>query len=472
MINFKNTYAKLPDKFFERVLPAKFDNPKLIHFNNELATELEINFQDISEEELTQIFSGQNILDGSEPMALAYAAHQFGNFVPQLGDGRAHLLGEVNGNDIQLKGSGQTRFSRNGDGRSGLGPVIREYLLSEAMHYLHVPTTRALCAVTTGEQVIRQCQEPGGVFTRVAPSHVRVGTFQYFTVREDVEGLRTLMDYTINRHYSKLNSIKDETEKALAFITSVGEAQAKLISKWMALGFIHGVMNTDNYTVGGFTIDFGPCAFMDEFKFDKVFSSIDRNGRYAYQNQLAIGQWNLMRLADCLLPIIDQDEKEAISKVEKIIPGIVEQFNEEHFKAMANKFGFVDPQESDKDIIGLFLGYLQEHGCDFTQSFRNLTSLFNGDSSTYPKDPKLDAFVKLWKERVTDVSSLNLVNPFIIPRNHQVERAIQEANEGDYSLFKLFLEAIKNPFVQDEQYGEFYKAPTEEQKVKRTFCGT
>ncbi len=296
MISFNNSYSKLPDIFYERVKPASFSGPKLLMFNEDLAKELKIDFESSTEERLAQVFSGQELLEGSEPLAQAYAAHQFGHFVPQLGDGRAHLLGETQGLDIQLKGSGQTRFSRRGDGRSALGPVVREYIVSEAMHALGVPTTRALAAVLTGEQVYRGEQEPGGVFTRVASSHLRVGTFQYFMAREDKESLRILMNYAIDRHYPDLSSEEDESKKALQFLKEVGKRQAELIAHWMSLGFIHGVMNTDNFSVAGITIDFGPCAFMDEFRENKVFSSIDKNGRYAYSNQIAIGQWNILRL--------------------------------------------------------------------------------------------------------------------------------------------------------------------------------
>ncbi len=472
MINFKNTYSKLPERFFERVNPAKFKNPSLISFNYKLAYELGINADGVSEDELALIFSGQKILDGMESISTAYAAHQFGHFVPQLGDGRAHLLGEVNGFDIQLKGSGQSRFSRNGDGRSALGPVIREYLVSEAMFYLGVPTTRALCAVTSGEDVYRSEVEPGGIFTRIAPSHIRVGTFQYFASRNDLEGLKILLDYSIKRHYPELNEIEDESLKSLKFIQAVAEAQAKLVSKWMALGFIHGVMNTDNFSIAGFTIDFGPCAFMDEYKENKVFSSIDRNARYAYNNQINIAQWNLLRLAECLLPLIDNDNDISISKVEEMFPAISKKFEKEYLKSMGEKFGINNPIETDKIIITEFLNYLEEEELDFTLGYRKIKDLYNGDTSFYPNVFKLEKFLEIWKTRVSDVSNLDLINPLYIPRNHQIERAIVKARKGDYKIFNDLKELLQNPFTENIQYSEYAIPPKPEERVTQTFCGT
>ncbi|MBT7610733.1 MAG: YdiU family protein [Bacteriovoracaceae bacterium] len=472
MINFFNSYSKLPERFFERVSPAKFKNPKLISFNYKLAAELKIDVEGVSEKELALIFSGQKILSGSEPISTAYAAHQFGHFVPQLGDGRAHLLGEVNGFDVQLKGSGQTPFSRNGDGRSGLGPVIREYLVSEAMYHLAVPTTRALSAVTTGENVFRQNVEPGAVFTRIAPSHIRVGTFQYFACHNDFEGLKELLAYSINRHYPNLEAIESLPLRVISFIQSVGDAQAKLISKWMALGFIHGVMNTDNYSVGGFTIDYGPCAFMDEYKEHKVFSSIDRHGRYSYKNQIHIGQWNLLRLADCLLPLIDENKDVAISKVEKIIPTIIEKFDNEYLKSMGSKFGILNIIDSDKTLVNDFLSYIEEEELDFTLAFRNLIDLFNGKTCFYPNISKLESFIQKWRNRVTDVSSLNTINPLLIPRNHQIERAIVQANNGDYKIFNDLKKALQAPYSENSQYSKYVIPPKLDERITETFCGT
>ena len=309
-MNFDNTYRQLPDHFYSEHMPARFSQPKLLAFNKDLADELGFDFTDKSDDELAMIFSGQEILEGSEPIAQAYAAHQFGHFVPQLGDGRALLLGEVIGKndkryDIQLKGSGQTIFSRRGDGMSALGPVIREYIVSEAMYALGVPATRALAAVATGDLVQRETSEPGGVFTRVAASHIRIGTFQFFAAREDTKGLDTLLEYAATRHYP---DIVDSENLALDFLRKVIEKQISLVAHWMSLGFIHGVMNTDNMTISGETIDFGPCAFMDKFHHEKVFSSIDLNSRYSYGNQGPILSWNMSRLAECLIPLVHQDE--------------------------------------------------------------------------------------------------------------------------------------------------------------------
>lgn len=472
MINFLNSYSKLPERFFERVNPAKFKDPKLISFNYELASELGIKTEGVSEEELAMVFSGQKILPGSGPISMVYAAHQFGHFVPELGDGRAHLLGEVNGFDIQLKGSGRSRFSRNGDGRSALGPVVREYLLSEAMFHLGVPSTRALAVVATGEDVYRNNIGPGGVFTRVAPSHIRVGTFQYFAYNNDIDGLKQLLEYSISRHYPELEAIGSLSHRALSFIKSVGDAQAKLISKWMSFGFIHGVMNTDNYSIGGFTIDFGPCAFMDEYYENKVFSSIDRNGRYSYNNQINIAQWNLLRLADCLLPFIDENNDRAISKVQEIFPTIAQQFDNEYLKSMGSKFGISNVIDSDKKIVDEFLNYLEEEELDFTLAFRNLIDLFNGKTCFYPNVSKLESFMKKWKNRVTDVTNLNSINPLLIPRNHQIERAIVQANIGDYKIFNDLKEALKTPFSKSTPYAEYAIPPKVNERITETFCGT
>lgn len=469
MTPFNNSYTKLPERFFERTNPEEFLNPKLIQFNHELAIELGINLKG---ENLELIFSGQKLLKGCEPIAMAYAAHQFGHFVPQLGDGRALLLGEINGFDIQLKGSGQTRYSRNGDGRSALGPVIREYIVSEAMFKLGVPTTRALAAVLSGENVFRNTQEPGGIFTRVSPSHIRVGTFQYFAHNEDREGLEILLNYSIARHYPELSKIDDLSTRALAFIKAVGTAQASLISKWMSFGFIHGVMNTDNYSVGGFTIDYGPCAFMDEYKENKVFSSIDKNGRYSYKNQIEIGQWNLLRLVDCLLIFIDEDIDSAIAKVKSMISPILENFENKRWEQMAPKFGISDYQKTDDLLMKEFLQYLEDEELDFTLSFRNLFELFHNRSDYFPKNSTLENFILKWKKRVKSVEELNSINPLFIPRNHQIEKAISHANRGDYSIFNELLEVLKNPFDKNNPLEKYSIPPKVEERVTKTFCGT
>jgi uncharacterized protein YdiU (UPF0061 family) len=472
-MKFENTYTTLPERFYERVKPQGFSSPKLLLLNMDLATELGINLDSYSSEELAMIFSGQDLLPGSDPIAMAYAGFQFGHPVPQLGDGRAHLLGEINGYDIQLKGSGRTKFSRNGDGLSALGPVIREYIVSEAMHALGVPTTRALCAVVTGERVLRQNGiEPGGVFTRVADSHLRVGTFQYFAFRKDLEAIELLIDYTIERHYRELKSLSTMKQKCLGLLKELIKKQALLVGKWSALGFIHGVMNTDNFSIAGITIDYGPCAFMDEFKFDKVFSSIDRNGRYSYFNQIPIAGWNVLRLADCLLPFIDEDGEKAMVIVEEELKELMQLFHSERLKLLASKFGIEDYQHEDEALIMEFLEYLEENALDFTLSFRDLKKLFYGESQHVQNDAKLDTWIHKWKDRVDKVDHLDKVNPLYIPRNHQVEKAIRLAYEGDYSHFKLMNKVLKHPFSKQDDADDLIKAPMPDQRVYQTFCGT
>ncbi|MBK24726.1 MAG: hypothetical protein CME70_12080 [Halobacteriovorax sp.] len=461
MINFENTYSNLPEEFYEKADPASFPKASLLAFNYKLAEELGIDVSSKSEAQLAMIFSGQEILEGSEPLAMAYAGHQFGHFVPQLGDGRALLLGETKGFDIQLKGGGRTFFSRGGDGKSALGPVIREYILSEAMHQLKVPTTRALAAVLTNEPVYRQEAEPGGVFTRVAKSHLRVGTFQFFASRQDHKNLKVLMDYAIKRHYPKATS-------PIEFLVEVAKAQAELTAIWTSLGFIHGVMNTDNSSIAGITIDYGPCAFMDEYKAQKVFSSIDRNGRYAFMNQGPITQWNILRLAECLIPLIDPDENKAVSKIEeslKFLPGLIQEKIEEKF---SEKLGLPD---SNRILNHLFLSYLEENQLDFTLSFRNLPELFNGDSKGYPDTEKLQRFLSEWRP-VAKTKELHSINPLYIPRNHQVQRVIDDIYKGQLDSFKNMNKVLENPYSFNQELDHFKEPPTNEQRVTETFCGT
>lgn len=472
LIKFNNTYSKLPSRFFDKSKPASFSDPKLLMFNRDLANSLEMDFEAKSDDELALIFSGQKILDGSEPLSQAYAAYQFGHKVPVLGDGRAHLLGETKGFDIQLKGSGQSAFSRRGDGRSSLGPVVREYIVSEAMHHLGVPTTRALAAVSTGENVYRQEVEPGGVFTRVASSHIRVGTFQYFAFKGDWEGVETLLNYTIQRHYPELSHIDNVKDKAIAFINSVGHKQAILVAHWMSLGFIHGVMNTDNFSVAGITIDFGPCAFIDEFNHKKVFSSIDKLGRYSYQNQISIAQWNMLRLAECFLHFIDEDVARAAQYLEEQIDDMMNNFNSIYSSKMAEKFGIKNYQKSDDQIIGTFLSYLEKEELDFTLSFRYLKDLFEGTHPHFKQTKELETFLGMWRKRIDNAQGLDLVNPLYIPRNHQVEKAIQGSFKGDLKVFNELVNVTKNPFQKNDRL-DFYKdAPTQAERVLATFCGT
>lgn len=479
MINFNNTYTNLPNNFYAPAQAQELKAPKLLAFNRSLSLEiLGPELDKRSEEELAALFSGQIIPQSAQPIALAYAGHQFGNFVPQLGDGRALLLGEVvlsnhKRYDIQLKGSGRTPFSRGGDGNSSLGPVIREYIVSEAMYYLGVPTTRALAAVATGEEVYRETAHPGGILTRVAASHIRIGTFEYLAANNDLEGIKTLTKYCINRHYPELH---DDLDHYISFIKAVSKKQAKMVAKWMSLGFIHGVMNTDNMTISGETIDFGPCAFMDNFSDTKVFSSIDRHGRYAYNNQLEIAKWNLTRLASCFIPIIHDDEEKAISILEKCIHSCFENYSHYWIKEMAKKFGIKNPTPSDEELIKKFLMYLEENSLDFTQSFRLLSS----DVSKLPDSTSLQQFMELWKKRlITEGKTINQamtfmqkINPIFIPRNHQVENAIQGARQGDLSIFNDMIQVSKQPFTEQSQFKKYALVPKQHEKVTATFCGT
>ena len=468
MIKFNNTYSKLPESFFERSIPSAGVSPELLAFNHKLAQDLGIETQGLSDERLARVFSGMELLEGSEPMALAYAGHQFGYYNPSLGDGRAHLLGEVVNHqgerfDIQLKGSGQSKFSRRGDGRSWIGPVIREYILSEAMHALGIPTTRALAAVTSGEQVYREEVLPGGIFTRVGASHLRVGTFEYIAARSSLEDLRILVNYAIERHEPDL---LHEEKKYILFLKRVAKRKLSLVAKWMGIGFIHGVMNTDNTSIAGITIDYGPCAFMDKFSRDKVFSSIDRHGRYAYSNQGRIAIWNLSVLANALFPLLG-------AEVEQLQEDFIEleQFYErEYLKVMGAKLGIFDPRDEDKKLIDRFLYHLEDQELDFTNSFRNLNT-FHCD------DPQ---FLSLWESRLLEqgrdkdevLGLMNASNPFFIPRNHQVEKAIVSSLEGDNSHFLYLTQAYENPYEEREEFISLTLPPEEHEIVQRTFCGT
>jgi len=472
----ENSYARLPGHFHARVLPATVPAPKLLAWNEPLAAELGLAELGEDEERLARLFGGNELPPGAEPIALAYAGHQFGQFVPQLGDGRAVLLGErpdASGRrrDIQLKGSGRTPFSRMGDGKSSLGPVIREYLLSEAMHALGVPTTRALAAVATGERVFREEALPGGVFTRVAASHIRVGTFEYFAARDDAAAVRTLADYAMNRHYPEACEADDPL---IAFYRGVVEAQARLVAHWMALGFIHGVMNTDNTAISGETLDYGPCAFMDEFHYDKVFSSIDHYGRYAYGQQAPIAQWNLARLADCLL--LAGGDKTAYEQELARYPRL---FEDQWLARMARKLGLTvaepDDAEPASDLIGDWLAHLQRHGLDYTLSFRRLA-----DRAGATDEPVYGEFELRWRERLArqpeDVGEIrarmDAENPLYIPRNHQVERAIQAAIAGDLSVFHELRGVLSRPFDEQPGRAAWAEPPAPEERVTRTFCGT
>jgi uncharacterized protein YdiU (UPF0061 family) len=472
-MNLEHSYASLPEGFHAKVAPAVAAAPSMLAWNNGLAIELGLESIADDEEELARIFSGSSRPAGVQPIALAYAGHQFGHFVPQLGDGRAALLGEVvtdSGKryDIQLKGSGRTPYSRGGDGKSWLGPVLREYIVSEAMHYLGIPTTRALAAVATGESVYRETVWPGAVFTRVASSHLRVGTFEFFAAQRNTDALKTLTEYAIDRHYPEA---KSDEAPYVAFFRCVAERQAKLVAGWMAIGFIHGVMNTDNTSISGETLDYGPAAYMDEFQFQKVFSSIDQHGRYAYANQAPIAQWNLARLAETLLLLCD-----ARTEFEAILSEFLACYDSCYLDLMRRKLGLVDKKEDgDAELIGDWLKYLQDNALDYTLSFRELATRIDAS------DPaRFGDFEYRWRQRVdnqatgpAEVSALmNSVNPLFIPRNHRIEQAIQEAVAGDLTVFKDLNVVLARPFVEQPEYAQYAEAPKPNERVTQTFCGT
>ncbi len=480
MIPFSNTYSKLPARFYERVNPTPAPNPTLIEVNDELALELGIDPAWLRSEEGLAVLSGQQITDGSEPLAQAYSGHQFGGFSPQLGDGRACLLGEVldeskQHKDIQLKGSGRTPFSRNGDGKSALGPVIREYLMSEAMYALGVPTTRALAAVRSGENLIREKPIAGGIFTRVASSHLRIGTFQYFAARKDTEGLTTLTEYALQRHFQSKDNSKNS---AVTLLENVISVQASLVAQWMGLGFIHGVMNTDNCSISGETIDYGPCAFMDNFHPGCVFSAIDRDARYAWGNQAPIAHWNLTRLAEALLPIIDPDETLATEIAEKSLDTFSKQFIA-HYNGLY-KAKFALRAETPAEFIQESLSVLADQQVDYTLFFRKLTQLASQEiEPSELTDLYLDAeaakhWLSQWKLHIDadKIPAMREINPVLIPRNHQIEAAIQGAYQGDYSLFQRLHKAWKTPFTENPSDQDLETPPLENERVTQTFCGT
>ena len=471
LIAFDNSYARLPGTMQVAVRPTPVEAPRLIKVNMALAAELGIDASRLT----AGIASGNALPDGAAPLAQAYAGHQFGHFVPQLGDGRAILLGEIidihgKRRDIQLKGAGQTPFSRRGDGRAALGPVLREYLVSEAMHALGIPTTRALMAAATGEMVYRDQVLPGAVLTRVAASHIRVGTFQFFAVRRDIDSLKLLADHVIARHYPRLAVA---TNPYLGLLDQVIEAQARLVSRWVQVGFIHGVMNTDNVAVSGETIDYGPCAFMDAYDPATVFSSIDEGGRYAYGNQAPIAQWNLARFAETLLPLLDRDRDAAVRIATGRIEGFPEIYTRHWLSGFRAKIGLITEEDGDTELIQGLLDAMQAERADFTLTFRRLS---NGEDV-----PALANWVPLWRERLArdpqsteDRSALmRSVNPSFIPRNHLVEEMIAAAvRNGDYAPFEQMLAVLSRPYDDQLDAARFAEPPAEIEPGYRTFCGT
>ncbi|MFC4310296.1 YdiU family protein [Steroidobacter flavus] len=486
-LGFEHTYATLPPRFYARVEPAKVTAPETVIFNRELAAELRFD-PNMDDRQVAALFSGNELAEDSTPIAMAYAGHQFGGFVPQLGDGRAILLGEIRDNrgilrDVQLKGSGRTPFSRGGDGRAAIGPMLREYLISEAMHALRIPTTRSLAVVTTGEQVYRTEILPGAVLTRVAASHLRVGTFQYFAARGDQEALKELLDYVINRHYPEA---RNADVPALAVLKAITARQAALIADWMRVGFIHGVMNTDNMALSGETIDYGPCAFMDRYDPQTVFSSIDLGGRYSYTNQPGIAQWNLARLAETLLPLIDTDEAKSVELATGVIEGFVEQFETAFLAHMRRKIGLVSAEDGDADLISLLLAAMQKAQADFTLTFSALSRAAETQSADaalhelFATSADVDGWLQAWRARlVLDPQSpaeraetMRLANPEFVPRNHRVEAALQAATAGDMQPFNRLLAIIQRPYDRQPDAAEYTQpAPASDEKYK-TFCGT
>ncbi|WP_395517272.1 protein adenylyltransferase SelO [Pseudorhizobium flavum] len=487
LFQFDNSYARLPERFYASVYPEPVEGPVLLKFNEGLAEELGIEADVTDPQRLAAIFAGNVVPQGATPLAMAYAGHQFGSFVPQLGDGRAILIGEVvdrNGTrrDIQLKGAGPTPFSRRGDGRAALGPVLREYILSEAMHALGVRATRALAAVTTGEQVYRETPQPGAVFVRVASSHVRIGTFQYFAARQDVDGLRTLADYVIERHYPELREVE---KPYLELLRAVAFAQADLVARWLGVGFIHGVMNTDNMTLSGETIDFGPCAFLDEYDQMKVFSSIDQGGRYAYRNQPGIAQWNIARLAECLLPLIDEDQDKAVLTANHVLSEFGQRFQAAWLSVFRNKTGLSSEEEGDGELVQALLAAMQDGEADFTLTFRRLCDVAAGAGeeaflSSFKEKDKATTWLETWRQRLERerasqeerAAAMRAVNPAIIPRNHKVEEALAAANYGDLSFFNRLLQAVERPYEYRPEFEAYTVPPKPEERVLQTFCGT
>lgn len=479
--NFDNSYARLPNAFFTSFTPDAVRSPELIIFNSPLAKTLGLNGDALKTKYGIAELAGNRIPKGAAPLAQAYAGHQFGNF-NMLGDGRALLLGEQitpQGErfDIQFKGSGRTPYSRGGDGRAGLGPMLREYIISEAMHALGIPTTRSLAVVTTGETVHRETELQGAILTRVAASHIRVGTFQYAANFGSIEELKELADYTIQRHYPEVEA---DENRYLSFLQEVIKRQASLIAKWQLVGFIHGVMNTDNMTISGETIDYGPCAFMDTYDPATVFSSIDQQGRYAYGNQPYIGGWNLARFAETLLPLIHDDQNEAIKMATEAIGEFNNFYHANWFAGMRAKLGIFNEEEQDESIIEDLLNMMQMYSADYTNTFRELTfetredtDLFNSEEFTQWSE-KWQA--RLSRQQESKVDSLQLMqdsNPAVIPRNHRVEEALEAAVEqGDYSVMDRLLEVLSNPFAHSQEQTDFCTVPAESSGSYRTFCGT
>ena len=475
---FDNTYYKLPDSFKENIEPVPVKKPELVIFNKNLAEELNLNFSNLDNKKISELFGGNSLPQGSNSIAQAYAGHQFGHFT-MLGDGRAVLIGEhlskKNRHDIQFKGSGKTAFSRNGDGRAALGPMLREYIISEAMHNLNIPTTRSLAVVKTGEEVIRETPLHGAILTRVALSHIRVGTFQYIAARQKKDELETLLNYVIKRHYPNVENSKN---KAIDLLNIVLDKQIDLVVNWMRVGFIHGVMNTDNMSISGETIDYGPCAFMDTYDPKTVFSSIDQMGRYAYCNQPVITKWNLSRFAECLIPMIDKDQDKAIKLATEIINTFEKKYEIKWLNMMRDKLGLFGTDEKDKFLILDLLTLMHQKKVDYTNTFCHLMNFEIQQNNDY-EHSDFQNWKKRWKKRLLANNNspekymklMRSVNPLVIPRNHKVEEALNEANKGNLKFINQLLEILNKPYIEQKNIFN-YQIPTQSSEQYQTFCGT
>ena len=476
---FDNTYSRLPDPFKEEINPVPVKNPEIVILNKTLSKELNLDFSNLNEKKISELFSGNSLPIGSNSIAQAYAGHQFGHFT-MLGDGRAVLIGEHLSKkkeryDIQFKGSGKTTFSRNGDGRAALGPMLREYIISEAMYNLNIPTTRSLAVVKTGEEVIRETPLQGAILTRVALSHLRVGTFQYIAAREKKNELEILLNYVIKRHYPNIQNSKNQ---ALDLLKVVLEKQIDLVVNWMRVGFIHGVMNTDNMSISGETIDYGPCAFMDTYDPKTVFSSIDQMGRYAFCNQPVITKWNLSRFAECLIPLIDKNQKKSIELATEVINSFENKYEEKWLNMMRDKLGLFGAEDKDKFLILDLLTWMHQKKLDYTNTFCHLM-----DFETEKKENFKDNIFLEWKKRWQDrlkannntpekyMKLMRSVNPLVIPRNRKIEEVLNDANNNNIKPFKEFLEILKNPYLEQKNIKDFQIPSTSNEKYQ-TFCGT
>ncbi len=484
-MQFTNSYINLGDQFYQQIAPVPVKQPSLFLWNKELSEELSLSEKiDLDKNKLAEYFSGNHPLPDTSPIALAYAGHQFGHFNPQLGDGRAHLIGETLNRsgqvrDIQLKGSGQTTFSRNGDGRCAMGPAIREFIMSEALHALNIPTARTLAVVTTGEEVYRETIQPGAVVTRIASSHIRVGSFEYFASRQKFDDIERLSDFAIQRHYPELSEAGPDRFRLL--IENVMDRQINLVTEWLRVGFIHGVMNTDNFTISGETIDFGPCAMMGNYDLETVFSSIDRQGRYAYGNQPTIAQWNLARFAETLIPLLDKNEKNAIEKASEIIADFPNRFQDKYLKMMTAKTGLDDKSEEAAQLVSELRNLLEEKGLDYTVTFNRLTQSLSSELPAQQCKTELGEWYSNWRNFLENQdrslkdtqTSMRQFNPVVIPRNHHVENIISESIETlDNTSINEFIKVLKQPYTMTDKTLQFQDTFNDKAAGYKTFCGT